>query len=163
MRIRPLPLLAFGLPASCAAPPPQAVVVEATIPELECGLQGAIARRFSTPYAQMRPARACAVPTGQGIASACDAAEAVAAGPPNAMGERPYSFPGYRVRGARCRFTNAGQSQASCRFEIAGRGAAAAWRPMRASFAYRFRDLSNEIAHDYFLASWEAEGVCRAR
>lgn len=106
--------------------------------------------------------RACALPTAAEIELACETVEAVpipGSRSPDDPDTPNYSFPDHRVTGAQCSFADAGASRADCAFEIAVAGAPSG--RARAELVYRFRDLSNAVAHDYWATIWEVDSVCR--
>ncbi len=165
MRGRALTLIALPLPAACAVPSTSAI--EASLRDLDCGIGGAISGRLGRmgrgDYSTVYPVRACALPEPRALAIACAGPEGVPNGRMTAEGRHDMDFPDYRVRGERCRFTDAGRMRAFCTFELAGASEPPRWRPVRVDLTYRFRDVSNEIEHASFMTSWEIDGDCRER
>lgn len=110
------------------------------------------------------PIKACQLPTAADIANACASREGVpipgSEDPDNPEAPR-YSFPAYSVRATACRFADSGETMADCAFELLSEDRAPA--PVRTRLTFRFRDLSNNFAHNYYSAGWEAGGVCAPR
>jgi hypothetical protein len=105
--------------------------------------------------------RACELPTAEDIANACETREAVpipgTEDPDNPEAPR-FSFPTYEVAAAACRFADGGETMADCAFELRSDGRAPT--RVRTRLTFRFRDLSNNLAHNYYRAAWEVSGTC---
>ena len=161
------PLGALALLAACAPVAPTEPALRAAVARMDCGLDRAMRDRFTPGQSRASrlewPTRACVLPVPQDIALACAVPEAAATGGLTAEQRPAYRFPDYRARNLRCAFTDAGQSEADCAFELRPAGEPRAWRRVRAHFVYRFRDVSNEVEHDSFQTAWETDAVCRAR
>jgi hypothetical protein len=109
------------------------------------------------------PTRACATPGAADIASACAAREAVPTGLIDRdTGETGYDMPTYQVRGLSCGFTDSGNTEARCGFELALAGAAGGWRRARARFVYRFSLVADPGGHGSYYSSWDADTPCTA-
>ena len=110
------------------------------------------------------PIKACELPTAENIANACATREGVpipgSEDPDNPEAPR-YRFPTYKVRAPACRFADAGETMADCAFELLSDGRAPT--RVRTRLTYRFRDLSNNIAHNYYSAGWEVSDTCLPR
>ena len=162
-------LLVLLLLAGCAPSnsPKQAVLQSAA--RDDCGLRPALLRHLpQRPGSQRTPVesgdaiRACGLPTLQDIEFACESEEAVPI-PGSRSTDDPdspqYEFPEFAVTDPQCTFLDAGESRASCRFDLARSGAPQS--RVRAELVFRFRDLSNAVVHDWYNARWEVDAVCR--
>jgi hypothetical protein len=161
MTVRHGLLIALVLAAGCAPAAGPGEPAPAIAPLSECGVRAALAGRGSRPESGAA-VRACGLPSAADIANACRSEEGVAipgSENPNRPGEPLHKFPEYEVSRPSCVFADAGSSRAECEFELAGPG-----RPparVRAELVHRFRDLSNEIMHGWYVAGWEVDAVCR--
>lgn len=156
----------LGLQAGCApAAPEELQVVQVTQP---CGMQLVRRGRLPRPGVPHMPVNsgdpiaACELPAAADIEVACEGKEGVpipGSRSPDDPDRPDFAFPDYTVTGAQCRFAEGDRSRALCTFELAAEGGPP--RPLRAELVYRFRDLSNAVAHDDWLTHWEVDAVCR--
>jgi hypothetical protein len=163
-------LLVLLAVSGCSADAPDVNRLAESIRLTNCGLFPAMhAYMTGRGSGEARPAnggpiKACELPTAENIANACASREGVpipgSEDPDNLEAPR-YSFPAYKVRAPACRFADAGETMADCAFELLAEGRAPA--RIRARLTFRFRDLSNNIAHNYYSAAWEAAGTCLPR
>lgn len=153
----------------CAAEAPDMNGLMESIRLGNCGLSPAVTaylrgRRSVGAPSNGGPLKACELPAAEDIANACETQEAVpipgTENPDNPDAPR-YSFPTYKVRAPACRFADGGETMADCAFELLVEGRAPA--RVRTRLTFRFRDLSNNIAHNYYSAGWEVSGPCLPR
>lgn len=119
------------------------------------------------------PTRACAVPRDADIEAACTLRDDVLNTDPPADYQElspPPSYPSYKVTRSSCAFDNAEHTSVVCTYDLrrpspgdlyrSGPGP----RSKRATsrLVHKVRDLSDDVAHDYFVAGWEAEAMCTA-
>lgn len=119
------------------------------------------------------PTRACAVPSDAEIEEACTLRDDVLnAYPPEDYQELwpPPGYPSYKVARSTCTFDDAEHTSVTCTYDLlrpspddlyrSGPGP----RSKRATsrLTYKVTDLSDDVAHDYFVAGWEAETMCTA-
>lgn len=150
----------------CAAEAPDVNGLMESIRLTNCGLSPAVTaylrgRRSVGAPSNGGPIKACELPTAEDIANACETREGVpipGTEDPDNPGASRYSFPTYKVRAPTCRFADGGETMADCAFELLP-GERAPIR-VRTRLTYRFRDLSNSIAHNYYSAGWEVSGTC---
>jgi hypothetical protein len=169
MERRPSTLLVLLAVAGCSS---EALEVNGPVESIrlgDCGLQPAMTaylRGRGSAGASPRsggPVRACGLPTAEDIALACASREAVpipGSRDPDNPDAPSYSYPAYKVRAPACRFADGGRSEADCAFELLPEERAPI--RVRARLTFRFRDLSNSLAHDYFSVGWEVGGICAA-
>jgi hypothetical protein len=159
-------LLVLLAVSGCSAEAPEMNRLAESIRLTNCGLQPAMRAymsggRSAGAPSNGGPVRACALPSAEDIANACASREAVpipgTENPDNPEAPR-YSFPSYKVRAPACGFADGGETVADCAFQLLAEGRAPV--RVRARLTYRFRDLSNSIAHNYYSAGWEASGTC---
>lgn len=155
-------MLLLGVPAGCAPAAPEELQVVALTPP--CGLSLVRESRFGH-HARVTSGdalRACELPAAADIEFACEGEEGVpipGSRSPDDPDRPDFAFPDYTVTGAQCRFAEGDRSRALCTFELAAEGGPP--RPFRAELVYRFRDLSNAVAHDDWLTHWEVAAICR--
>lgn len=161
-------LVMLAVPA-CSTKAPEVNGLLESIRLTNCGLSPAMhayldGRRSAGAPSNGGPIKACELPTAEDIANACETQEAVpipgTENPDNPDAPR-YSFPSYEVRAPSCSFADDGETMADCAFELLP-GERAPIR-VRTRLTFRFRDLSNNIAHNYFSAGWEVAGTCLPR
>jgi hypothetical protein len=161
-------LVLLAVPGCSTEAPDMNGVVE-SIRLTNCGLSPAMRAymgggRSAEAPSNGGPIRACALPTAEDIANACALREGVpipgTEDPDNPEAPR-YSFPSYKVRAPSCSFADDGETMADCAFELLP-GERAPIR-VRTRLTHRFRDLSNNIAHNYYSAGWEVSGTCLPR
>jgi hypothetical protein len=170
MKRRRSSLLVLLAVSGCSSEAPEVNSLVESIRLSNCGLPPAITaylRRRGSAAESLRsggPIRACGLPTAEDIALACASREAVPI-PGSQSPDNPdapsYSYPAYKVRAPACTFADGGETMADCAFELLP-GESAPIR-VRARLTFRFRDLSNSLAHDYFSVGWEVAGICAAR
>ena len=68
-----------------------------------------------------------------------------------------YRSPDFSVENASCAFADATKSSAECAFDLLGSGER---RRVETGLTRRFRDLSNEVVHNWLAVRWEVDGVC---
>jgi hypothetical protein len=163
--MRLLPLLLLPALAGCAAAPPPEPARQTAWPS-DCGIRLAVRLRTPRPGAEPLgsgdPVRACALPSADELAGICevqDAAPIPGSSNPDDPEQPLHSFPDYAVRDAACRFVDPARTRARCRFTLAMPGEPP--RRVEADLTYRFHDLSNAIAHDWWVTRWGTETVCR--
>jgi hypothetical protein len=170
MKRRRYTLLVLLAVSACSSEAPEVNGLVESIRLSNCGLPPAITsylRRRSSAAASVRsggPIRACGLPTAEDIALACASREAVPI-PGSQNPDNPdapsYSYPAYKVRAPSCGFADGGETMADCAFELLpGEGAPIR---VRTRLTFRFRDLSNSLAHNYFSVGWEVDGSCLPR
>jgi len=119
------------------------------------------------------PTRACAVPSDAEIEAACTLRDDVLNAEPPAdyqeLSPSP-SYPRYKVARSTCTFDDAEHASVVCTYDLLrpspgdllrpkpGTG----WRRATSRLTYNVRDLSDDVAHDYFSAGWETETMCTA-
>lgn len=167
MKRRWHPLLVVLAAPACSTGASDMNSLAESIRRADCGLGPAMTTYMTgrgserAPVTSGGPVRACELPTAADIANACASREGVpipgSENPDNPEAPR-YSFPAYSVRAANCRFADAGETMADCAFELLSEQGAPA--PVRTRLTFRFRDLSNSIAHDYYSVGWEVGGIC---
>ena len=105
--------------------------------------------------------RACALPDAAAIKQACQAADTIVTeDPEHPRDDRKstYNMPEFTVSNARCAFLSSWHQDASCEFDITD-----GTRNRRVSasrFTHNFLDLSDDIAHDYWVTLWRTEQSC---
>lgn len=160
-------LLSLLAVSACSTGAPDTNSLAESIRRTNCGL-GPAMTTYKTgrgseraPVTSGGPVRACELPTAADIANACASREGV----PIAGSENPddpdsprYRFPAYSVRAAACTFADPDETMADCAFELLSEDRAPA--RVRTRLTFRFRDLSNNLAHNYYSVGWEAGAIC---
>jgi hypothetical protein len=165
-------LIAFFL-ASCAAQrPPLDVQLTKVVKEfsesmrlLNCGYSGVLGQTVGKEAVTLgsfngNAIKACAVPNASEIERACAKKHVKVTPAADADASPKYQFPTFRVQNATCRFSNALDDHANCGFEVRVGENPEIWRSHDISMVYIFRDLSDDVAHDFFVTSWETESAC---
>jgi len=163
-RAHPLPLLFVTV--GCAAPSSNEDLAQ-IIAELqerqsqqECGLRGAMGMGGHGGARLGDAVRACNLPTAENVALACAAHQATP-NPDRRDPENPdelqYDFPDYVVSALSCAFDDAGNSSATCTFELATENAPP--QPVRAAFVHTFYARSTPLTFGYGT-TWSTAGSC---
>ena len=147
------------MPAGCTRAPQKAVAPLLMAPDLDCGLHLSLRRR---PKGISGPLRACDLPIDKDIAKACSGRDFEDEFGDEKAGMQSRPYPSYQIRKARCAFGDANQQGAACVFDYRRIGRDSTWQPGSASLTYRYHDLSDETAHDWFVTGWETDAVCGA-
>jgi hypothetical protein len=159
--------------ASCAAQnPPLDVQLTKAVKEfsenmrlLNCGYSGVLGQTVGKEAVTLgsfngNAIKACAVPSASEIERAC-AKKHVKVTPAADVDASPkYEFQTFRVRNVTCRFSNSLNDHANCGLEVHVGENSDVWRSHDISMVYIFRDLSDDVAHDFYVTSWETESAC---
>jgi hypothetical protein len=135
----------------------------------DCGMNFVIRRHIPRPGSGESRVQsggavpACALPTDADVSAACREEEGVSipgSRNPDYPNRPQYAFPDYTVRSSECAYLDSTRSSADCAFDLVGRQNGR--ERVTARLHHRFRDLSDEIAHDYFWVGWEVDSVCKS-
>ena len=147
------------MPTGCSRAPEKAVAPLLMAPDLDCGLHLDLRRR---PKGIGGPLRACDLPIDKDIAKACAGRDFEGEFGDGKAGAQSRPYPSYQIRNARCAFSDANQQGAGCVFDYRRIGRDSTWQAGKAGLTYRYHDLSDDIAHDWFVTGWETDAVCGA-
>jgi hypothetical protein len=165
-------LVALVLPlASCTKPqhPPvefrPSKELQESLRLRNCGYSGVLGQTAANKAVVLssfngKTVRACALPNDTEISEACALKDAKALETTGGDSRQKFGFPPRQVRNAVCSYSDSSESLANCRFEISEGDRLSAWRAHESKMSYRFRDLSDDIAHDWYITSWEADTSC---
>lgn len=164
------PLRLWVLPpllSACAGIHDKETTAVTVTPDLACGMNLAMDLRHplgNPPRERLKNGdaiSACQLPVRAEIEHACEVQDATLVPGVQAADADPaqdYEFPDYSVENEHCSFGK-DRSVASCSFDLVAGGVPV--RHVAVPLSFRFLDLSDDMAHNYYWTLWQADKSCQ--